>query len=254
MARPSAFIGCRVASAVKVQGKAHPSAYIASGHLPEARTGVTEMKYQDVAQTYDNLFKEDMAAKSWESWNNGEPVQLVKALESFIASGDVLDIGAGVGQNSIYLASRGFNVLATDISTAAIERIQARAQALAVSLRTDVHDIVEEELENAFDAIICAGVLHHLYTDDALSVIKKIQHHTKPMGFNVINTFTKRGDFYTKNPSTKRFYVDSNDDLNKLYSNWTVHISFEQKGPAYQKGPGGETLFNVFAGMLSQKK
>jgi tellurite methyltransferase len=212
------------------------------------------MKYQDVAQIYDDLFKDDRAAQSWEGWDGGEPMPLVKALERFTASGDVLDVGAGVGQNSIYLASRGFNVLATDISIAAIERIQARARALAVSLRTDVRDIVNEELESAFDVIICTGVLHHLYTEDALSVIKKIQHHTKPMGFNVINTFTKRGDFYTRNPSTKRFYVDSNGDLNKLYSNWTVHISFEQKGPAYKKGLGGETLFNVFAGMLSQKK
>jgi SAM-dependent methyltransferase len=227
---------------------------VESGHLPEVCTGVTEMKYQDVAETYDNLFKDDMVSKSWESWNNGEPIHLVKALESFIASGDVLDIGAGVGQNSIYLASCGFNVLATDISTVAIERIRARADASRVSLRADVHDIVDQELEKSFDVIICAGVLHHLYTDDALSVIKKLQHHTKPLGFNIINAFTKRGDFFTKNRSTERFYVDSNDDLNKLYANWTVHISFERKAPAYRKGSGGGTLFNVFAGMLSQKK
>jgi 2-polyprenyl-3-methyl-5-hydroxy-6-metoxy-1,4-benzoquinol methylase len=213
------------------------------------------MKYQDVAQIYDNLFKDDRAVQSWESWNGGEPMPLVKALESFIASGDVLDIGAGVGHNSVYLASRGFNVLATDISAVAIERLEARAKAKAVSVRTKIHDIGDEELENDFDVIICTGVLHHLQTDDALSVIKKMQEHTKPMGVNVINTFTKKGELYTGNPSnTKRFYVDSNDDLNKLYSNWAVHMSFEKKGPVYKKGPGGETLFNEFAGMLSQKK
>jgi tellurite methyltransferase len=214
------------------------------------------MKYQDIAKLYDDLFKDDRAAQRWDSWNGGEPMPLVKALERFTASGDVLDVGAGVGHNSIYLASRGFNVLATDISTAAIERLQARAHALAVSLRADVHDIVDQEMEGAFDVIICTGVLHHLYTDDALSVIRTIQHHTRPMGFNVINTFTKRGDFYTKDPSAnaKRFYVDGNDGLKERYSNWTVHISFEQKGPAYKKGRAGETLFNVCAGLLSQKK
>jgi 2-polyprenyl-3-methyl-5-hydroxy-6-metoxy-1,4-benzoquinol methylase len=211
------------------------------------------MKYKDVAEAYDKLFKDDVSNRSWECWNRGGPMPLVKELENFIASGDVLDIGAGAGQNCLYLAGRGFNVLATDISVVAIENIQAKARVKNVSLRTDIHDIVDEELENDFDVIICAAVLHHLYTEDALSVIQKIQQHTKPIGFNIINTFTKRGDFYSENPSTKRFYIDSNEDLNDLYSNWTVHISFEKKGPACRKRPNGETLFNVFAGMLSQK-
>jgi hypothetical protein len=60
----------------KVQGKAHASAYIESGYLPEARTGVTEMKYQDIAQLYDDLFKDDRATQSWESWNGGQPMPL----------------------------------------------------------------------------------------------------------------------------------------------------------------------------------
>jgi 2-polyprenyl-3-methyl-5-hydroxy-6-metoxy-1,4-benzoquinol methylase len=210
------------------------------------------MKYNDVAEAYDKLFKDDVSAQSWEGWNRGGPMPLVKELENFIASGDVLDIGAGLGHNCVYLAGRGFNVLATDISAVAIERIEAKARTKNVSLRTAIHDIADDELENDFDVIICAAVLHHLYTEDALSVIQKIQRHTKPMGFNIISTFTKRGDFYSKNPSTKKFYVDSNEDLNDLYYNWTVHISFERKGPAWKKGANGETLFNVFAGMLSQ--
>jgi 2-polyprenyl-3-methyl-5-hydroxy-6-metoxy-1,4-benzoquinol methylase len=193
------------------------------------------MKYKDVAEAYDKLFKDEVSAQSWEGWNRGGPMPLVKELENFIASGDVLDIGAGAGQNCVYLARRGFNVLATDISAVAIERIQAKARAQNVSLRTEIHDIVDEELKNDFDVVICASVLHHLYTEDAISVIKKIQRHTKPMGFNVINTFTKRGDFYSENPSTKKFYIDSNEDLNNLYSNWTVHMSFDKKGPVWQK-------------------
>jgi 2-polyprenyl-3-methyl-5-hydroxy-6-metoxy-1,4-benzoquinol methylase len=210
------------------------------------------MKYKDVAEIYDKLFKDDVSNQRWESRYRGEPMPLVKALEKFIASGDVLDIGAGAGGNCIHLAGRGFNVPATDISAVAIERIQAKARAKNLSLRADIHDIVEEELENDFDVIICAGVLHHLDTEDALSVIKKIQHRTKQMGVNIISTFTKKGDFYSKNPGTNKFYIVSNEDLNNLYSNWTVHISCEKEGPVYQKGPNGETLFNVFAGMLSQ--
>jgi 2-polyprenyl-3-methyl-5-hydroxy-6-metoxy-1,4-benzoquinol methylase len=211
------------------------------------------MKYVDVAETYNKILKNNQSAQLWENWNNGEPLPLVKALHTFIASGDVLDIGASVGHNSVYLASRGFNVFATDISTVAIERLRARAQATDVSIRTRIHDIGDEELENDFDVIICAGVLHHLQTDDALSALKKIQEHTKPNGFNIITSFTKKGSFYSKNPETKNFFLDSNEELNRLYSNWTIHVSFERNAPAFQKGVCGETLFNECAAMLSQK-
>src|SRR6516164_9625656 len=152
--------------------------------LPARRTdrGARDMKYTDVAATYDKLFKDNASAQIWENINDGEPLTIVKTLEHFVTSGDVLDIGAGVGHYSIYLASRGFNVLATDISSVAIERLEARAKAKGVSIHTRFHDIADQELEHEFDVIICAAVLHHLRTDDALSVINKIQDHTKPMG------------------------------------------------------------------------
>jgi 2-polyprenyl-3-methyl-5-hydroxy-6-metoxy-1,4-benzoquinol methylase len=186
-----------------------------SAHRTDRR--VAEMKYTDVAETYDRLFKDNTSLQIRENLNNGEPFRLVKALENFVTSGDVLDIGAGVGHNSIYLASRGFNVLATDISAVAIERLGARAKGKAVSIRTRIHDIGDEELDNHFDVIICTAVLHHLQTDDALSVIKKIKEHTKPMGFNIIGSFTKRGSLYSNNPETKRFFPGSNEELNRLY-------------------------------------
>src|SRR5262249_48448834 len=198
------------------------AAAASAGYVENPHPGAIEMKYSDVAKTYDKQFKNDVFAQNWESLSGGKPIPIVKELENFIGSGDVLDIGAGLGQNSVYFASRGFNVLAIDISAVAVERIQARATANEISLRTEICDIVDKDFERDFDAIICAGVLHHLYTDDALSVIKKIQRHTKSMGFNIIVTFTKRGDFYTKDPGTKKFYVGSDEDLNGLYSSWTI--------------------------------
>jgi 2-polyprenyl-3-methyl-5-hydroxy-6-metoxy-1,4-benzoquinol methylase len=209
------------------------------------------MKYGDVAQNYDEEFKDDQAAQKW--WDSGEPTPLVRALEKFITSGNVLDMGAGVGQNRIYLASRGFDVLATDISGVAIQRIRENAHKNAVSLRAQVIDVVHQELENEFDVILCLGVLHHLHSDDALLVIKKIQQHTKPMGFNAINAFTRRGAFYASDPNTRNFYVDGKDDLAKLYSGWALHICFEKEGPANQKGGRGEALLNTFTAVLSQR-
>ena len=63
------------------------------------------MKYKDVAESYNKLFKNDVSNQRWER-SCVEPMALVKALENFIASGDVLDIGAGAGHNCVYLAGQ----------------------------------------------------------------------------------------------------------------------------------------------------
>jgi hypothetical protein len=53
------------------------------------------MKNQKVADHYDKLYSDDEKAFS------GEPLPLVKVLVEHISSGDVLEIGAGAGRNSL---------------------------------------------------------------------------------------------------------------------------------------------------------
>lgn len=134
----------------------------------------------------------------------------------------------------------------------AVENTRALAKAKNIPLQTDVFDIADKELENDFDVIIATFVLHELYTDDAVSVIQKIQRHTKPKGLNIIATFTKSGD--VDKAKSPRFFVRDNKELESFYSDWTTHFSFERKTGLSQRGPNGEQLFQVFAGLLSQRK
>ena len=61
-------------------------------------------------------------------WDTGEPEPL---LVEFVTSGRVqptltLEIGAGTGTNSLWLAERGFDVLGIDIALLAVERANAK--------------------------------------------------------------------------------------------------------------------------------
>ncbi len=206
------------------------------------------MKNQKVADHYNKIYSDDEHAYS------GEPLPLVKLLLEHITSGRVLEIGAGGGRNALFLAANGFDVLATDISTSSIEKIQQRAKEMNVSLQTEVWDAAETEFAEDFDVIICTYTFHHLLAEDAELVIRKMQQHTKPSGFNLITAFTKDGDFYKKNPSTPKYYLDGKQELEKLYSGWSILKSFEKDGKARALDTEGKPQFNIFAGLLAQKR
>lgn len=205
------------------------------------------MKNQKVADYYNKFYSEDEKAFS------GEPLPLVKALSELMPSGKVLEIGAGAGRNTLFLASKGYEVRAIDISALAVERLGKRATERGLVLETAVSDIAEEELQDDYDAIICTFTFHHLTKEDAQAVIKKMQRHTKLQGFNIITTFTKNGDFYKAHPDTTNFYLDNKDQLEHLYEGWRLIRSFEKKGQARALDTEGNPQYNVFVGLLVQK-
>ena len=182
------------------------------------------MKNQKVADYYNKFYSDDGKAFS------GEPLPLVKALSELMPSGKVLEMGAGAGRNALFLSSKGYKVRATDISSLSVERLAHQAQDKGIELETAVSDIAEEELKDYYDAIICTFTFHHLTEEDAKAVIRKMQQHTKPQGFNVITAFTKNGDFFKNNPDTANFYLNNKEQLEHLYEGWKFIKSFEKEG------------------------
>lgn len=79
-------------------------------------------------------------------WNAGGPdPDLVRLVESGkVPVGRAIDLGAGPGHDAIFLAKKGFRVLAVDIAPAAIELAKANARLAGVGVAVDyrVEDIL----------------------------------------------------------------------------------------------------------------
>ncbi|MCG8915891.1 class I SAM-dependent methyltransferase [Actinokineospora sp. PR83] len=95
-------------------------------------------------------------------WDIGAPQPVLVELEAAgRVSGDVLDIGAGLGDNAIFLAKQGHRVTGLDVAPTAVEKARARAaeQGVAVTFavgnatRLDGHD-------GAFDTVTSSLVFH----------------------------------------------------------------------------------------------
>lgn len=127
------------------------------------------------------------------SWTLGhEPApEVVRAVQAFRAihsygSGVALDLGAGDGRNTLYLAEQGFNVIAVDAAPAGIEKIDRRLADAGLSAQTIVADLREYELPAAIDLLVASYVIHLL--PNPQNFLRQWQEHTRPGGFCLVSS------------------------------------------------------------------
>ena len=91
-----------------------------------------------------------------EKWQNGRPRQLLlEYIDTLPASGLALDAASGVGLHGLFLAERGWHVIALDISEVGLRLARERALARGVWLETAVYDLSQPWLPaDRFDAIL----------------------------------------------------------------------------------------------------
>lgn len=101
------------------------------------------------------------------AWDIGRHQPAFEALvDAGHISGAVLDVGCGTGENALFLAARGFEVVGVDAVEAAVEAARRKAAARGVAAEFLVHDALAlEELGRVFVTAIDSGLFHTF--DDA---------------------------------------------------------------------------------------
>lgn len=87
------------------------------------------------AKKYWNQFYEKSVFKSGK-----EPNNFVVSMCEKLSKGKVLDVGMGEGNNSVYLAQKGFEVEGFDVSEIAVARARALATETGVKISADTAD------------------------------------------------------------------------------------------------------------------
>ena len=134
-----------------------------------------------------------------DAWASSTPIDDVLVHESFEAPtalenrfilsrmGDVrgkrlLDLGAGLGESSVYFALQGAQVTMTDISPGMVQTGRELARRYGVEVEGIVSGAEDLSIAaESFDYVYIANTIHHVRDRDAL--FQKIHRALKPGGF-----------------------------------------------------------------------
>jgi 2-polyprenyl-3-methyl-5-hydroxy-6-metoxy-1,4-benzoquinol methylase len=142
----------------------------------------------------NNLDKEEAFHDDWAASVESEKIPVRAAFEACTAPenryimarlGDIrglrlLDIGAGLGESSVYFALQGAQVTAMDISTKMLEvtrQLAAQHQVQLETLHSPSHQLAQAD--ESYDIVYCANLLHHV---DITATLSEAARVLKPGG------------------------------------------------------------------------
>ena len=156
-----------------------------------------------------------MSLKDKEKWNSKyashehltekKPVEWLKDHADMLnGKGLALDIASGEGRNAVFVAEKGYQTVAVDISAVGLEKARCLADEKGVTIETCVADLDKWEIkQNAFDLIICFNFLDR-------RIFPAIKNALKPGGLIFYETFTVD---YLKYSNFKREWVLEHNEL-----------------------------------------
>ncbi len=163
---------------------------------------------------------------------------ILKKYIRLFPGGKALDLAAGEGRNSVFLAERGFDVEAVDISRTALNRAKRSALSRGVRIKTVAADLDTFAIPKArYDLI-----LDFYFLDRRL--IPEIKRGLKKDGMVVFETYsTDQGDMAAGGPSKTKYLLKPNELL-RLFRGF--HILFYREG-IFREGGKRKAIASLIA-------
>lgn len=161
-------------------------------------------------------------------------------------TGNVLDLGCGLGNLAVEAARRGASVVAVDASPTAVAHIQRVAEQEKLALQGVRADLSHYRIDERYDTIVAIGLLMFFDRARALELLDEIQRRVKPGGCAVINVLIE-GTTFLGMFQPGHYTLFGRDELAQRFAGWQV---LEM---SHQTFPAPENSEKVFATIVARK-
>lgn len=176
--------------------------------------------------------------------------EVVEAMATITKPCTVLDLGCGQGRNALYLAKKGFDVVAVDQYEPSLERLKMVMEAENLDLQVGTYDINTASLTQDYDFILSTVVFMFLQREQIPAIISNMQEHTTVGGYNLIVAAMDTADA----PCPMNFpFTFSEKELQNYYKDWKFIKYNEDFGELHKRDENGNRIKMRFATMLAQR-
>jgi SAM-dependent methyltransferase len=193
-------------------------------------TMLVRLAMSDLRWAYDLLYR---GKAPWEMEGpRSELVQLVGSGQ--LKPSSAIDLGCGTGDNVIFLAQRGFDVVGVDISARAIAQAHGKASVAGVSPTFVVGDVTDlKGVNGTFDLVLDYGCLGCVVgTSSRERYVGTLLRLTRPGSTYILANFAKMPDSRIGFTPTAL----GSGEVDRLLGD---HFEVEDYDPEHERGPLG---------------
>jgi tellurite methyltransferase len=152
-------------------------------------------------------------------WGLG-PSEFARGARALLAPGArILELGCGEGRDSVYFASRGYDVTGVDVSAAGLHKAERLARAHSLRVHWVLADAAHDLPAGPFDLVYSCGAIHYISRRRRARLFSRLKALTPPGGYHAHVVFTDRRIYVEKGERIDYF---TEGELARAYSDWLV--------------------------------
>lgn len=146
-------------------------------------------------------------------------------------SGDVLDLGCGLGNLAVAVARDGCRVTALDGSPTGVARLRETAGCLGLAIEAHETDLASYRIDRSYDSIVAIGLLMFFPRQQAETLLADIVARVKPGGVVALNVLTE-GTTFLGMFEPGHYHLFPRGTLHAAVAGWEVLVESHDIFPA----------------------